>query len=116
MKTSSGGADKDEVLDKILHQDPISPRKKAPQRRIPPVLDSICMRAIQKDPALRYGSLAEMVDDLRSFLLHEEVSSHHYSLWERFLNWERRHTLLAVALAGLVIGIGLTLLLTLYVW
>lgn len=56
-----------------------------------------------------------MVEDLRAYLLHEEVAAHHYTPWERFLNWERRHTLLAVALAGLAIRIGLTLLLTLYI-
>lgn len=103
------GADKNEVLDKIQNQHPISPRKKAPQRHIPPVLDSICMRAIQKEPSERYASLMELVDDLKAFLLQEDVQAHEYSGWERFLNWERRHFLQTAVIAALLAGIGLSL-------
>ena len=98
------GADKNEVMEKIKNQDPISPRKKAPQRKIPAALDSICMRAIQKEPSDRYGCLMDMVDDLRAYLLHEEVEAHEYSNWERFLNWERRHVLLFAVLGSLFCG------------
>ena len=106
------GADKDEVLEKITSQAPVSPRKKAPQRRIPKALDSICMRAIQKDPSDRYASLMDMVDDLRAFLLNENVSAHDYSQLERFLNWERRHVLLTAIIGSLIAGGVLGLLLT----
>jgi len=98
------GADKDEVLDKIQNQDPLPPRKRSPEKHIPRALDSICMRAIQKDPAHRYPSLAEMVDDLRAFLINEEVRAHQYTPWEKFLNWERRNSLVAVAIANLLLG------------
>jgi serine/threonine-protein kinase len=106
------GADKEEVLEKIKNQDPVPPRKKAPQRKIPPALDSICMRAIQKNPSDRYGSLMDMVEDLRAFLLNEEVSAHDYSNWERFLNWERRNILLSAIIGSLLLGGLLTMLLT----
>lgn len=98
------GIDKDEVLERIQNQDPISPRKRTPQRKIPRELDSICMRAIQRKPEDRYPTLIEMVDDLRAYLLHEPVSAHRYSFKERFINWERRNTLLAVALASALLG------------
>lgn len=105
------GADKEEVLEKIQNQDPVPPRKKTPERRIPSALDSICMRAIQKDPARRYASLADMVEDLRAYLLHEEVSAHEYSNWERFLNWEKRNTLLSVAVVSMLIGAAISMIL-----
>ncbi|MGA0333409.1 MAG: serine/threonine-protein kinase [Kiritimatiellia bacterium] len=94
------GIDKDEVLQRIQTQDPVSPRKRTPQRKIPPALDSICMRAIQRNPEDRYASLLEMVDDLRAYLLHQPVSAHQYTFYERCVNWERRNTLLAVALGS----------------
>lgn len=105
------GTDKDEVLDKILHQDPVPPRKRAPQRHIPPILDSICMRAIQKKPEDRYDSLLDMVEDLRAYLLNETVKAHRYTPWERFVNWEKRNTLLTTGIGAALLGSLLTLLL-----
>lgn len=98
------GIDKEEVLHRIQTQDPVSPRKRTPQRKIPPVLDSICMRAIQRDPKNRYLNLIDMVDDIKAYLMHEPVSAHHYSFIEHFINWERRNTLMAVALSAALLG------------
>jgi len=98
------GIDKDEVLERIQTQDPVPPRKRTPQREIPHALDSICMRAIQRKPEERYSSLLEMVDDLRAYLLHQPVSVHQYTFYERCINWERRNTLLAVSLASGLAG------------
>ncbi len=105
------GANRDEVLQKILEQDPVPPRKRSPQKRIPPELDSICMRAVQRDPAQRYASLLDMAEDLKAYLQHEEVSAHSYSPWERFVNWVQRNTLLSVGLASAFLGILITLIL-----
>jgi serine/threonine-protein kinase len=102
------GATREEVLKKILEQEPVPPRKRAPQRRIPSELDSICLLAVQRDPEKRYQSLLEMSEDLKAFLRHEPVSAHHYSLWERFINWEQRHTLLTVGIGSALLGILLT--------
>lgn len=104
------GTDKDEVLDKILKQEHVSPRKRSPHRRIPKILDSICMRAIQKNPDDRYESLLDMVEDLRAYLLNETVQAHRYNGWERFINWERRNALLTVAIASALFGALLTAL------
>ncbi len=98
------GIDKDEVLERIQNQEPVPPRKRTPHRKIPKALDSICMRAIQRNPEDRYPTLLEMVDDLRSYLLHEDVSAHSYTFWERFINWERRNTMLAVAVGSGILG------------
>lgn len=105
------GTTKEDVLEKILNQDAIEPRKRAPQRRIPPELDSICYRAIQRDPKNRYPNLLEMAEDLRAYLLHENVSAHTYSPWERFMNWQQRNPLLTVGIASAFLGILITLIL-----
>ncbi len=98
------GIDKDEVLQRIQTQDPVSPRKRTPERKIPRVLDSICMRAIQRKHENRYESLMDMVDDLKAYLLHEQVSAHHYNFKERFINWEKRNTLLTVSVGSALLG------------
>jgi len=108
------GATKEEVLEKIREQEPVPPRKRSPDRHIPPILDSICMRAIQKNPEDRYPTLIEMVEDLRAYLLNETVSAHHYTPWERFINWERKHALLAVGIGSAVLGALLTVLIQLF--
>jgi serine/threonine protein kinase len=102
------GNDRDDVLKKIRDQEPPPPRKRTPNRRIPGALDSICMRAIQKNPADRYPSLLAFVDDLKAWQQHEPVAAHRYSLWERFVNWEQRNVLLSVCLGSLFLGILLT--------
>lgn len=99
------GTNKEDVLEKIRDMDPVHPRKRAPQLNIPFELDSICMKAIQRDPAKRYQNLMDMVDDLKAYLLHETVKAHPYTPWQRFVNWEQRHTMLTVGLGSALLGI-----------
>lgn len=105
------GTTKDDVLEKILTTDPLPPRKRAPQRKIPAELDSICMKAIAREPSQRYPRLMDMVDDLRAYLLHESVRAHTYSPFERFINWQQRHILLTVGFGSALLGILITLIL-----
>jgi len=60
-----------ELLRRIREEDPPLPRRHDP--RIPKDLQSICLKALEKDPALRYGSAREMAGDLRRFLAGEPV-------------------------------------------
>jgi tRNA A-37 threonylcarbamoyl transferase component Bud32 len=55
-----------ELAARVLHGDLIAPREVDPQ--IPEELETICLRALAKDPAGRYASAAEMRDDLQRFL------------------------------------------------
>lgn len=98
------GIDKDEVLKRIQTQDAVPPRTRTPHRKIPPVLNSICVRAIQRKPEDRYSSLSEMVEDLRAYLLHDRVSAHKYTVWEEVVNWERRNAKIALAIISAVMG------------
>jgi serine/threonine-protein kinase len=53
------------VIYKIVNEDPIPPRQLNPS--IHPGLNEIVMRALAKDPDLRYQSCREMLEDLRSY-------------------------------------------------
>ncbi len=60
-----------EQVHSICRQDPILPRRL--NRSIPGDLQNICMKALEKNPADRYGSAREMADDLERFLAGEKV-------------------------------------------
>ena len=55
----------------IRTQDPPLPRRRDPA--IPRDLQNICLKALEKDAAGRYGTAREMADDLRRFLAGEAV-------------------------------------------
>lgn len=54
------------TFDNIINFSPISMLKKAPKRNIPEALDRIVLKAIEKDPADRYASMLDMIEDLRA--------------------------------------------------
>ncbi len=60
-------------LERIADSDPLLPRRLDPG--IPGDLQKICMKALEKKPADRYGSAAEMADDLDRFLSGVPVSA-----------------------------------------
>ena len=60
-----------ELLRRIREEEPALPRRQDPA--IPKGLQDICLRALEKDPAHRYGSAREMADDLRRYLAGEAV-------------------------------------------
>ena len=53
------------VIYKIVNEEPISPRQLNPS--IHPGLNDIVLRALAKDPDLRYQSCREMLEDLRNY-------------------------------------------------
>ena len=62
------GADHDlAILHKVMEM-PI-PRPSETRPDIPPALDEIVMKALQRDPALRYASAADMARDLDEFVV-----------------------------------------------
>jgi serine/threonine-protein kinase len=62
------GADHDlAILHKVLEMQIRRPSET--NRDVPPELDAIVMKALQRDPALRYASAAEMVRDLDGFVV-----------------------------------------------
>ena len=58
---------------KHVREEPPHPRTLAPE--IPEALEAVVLKAMAKDPGLRYQSAMEMKDDLQRFLNHQEVSA-----------------------------------------
>ena len=62
------GADHDlAILHKVLSMPIRRPSETRPD--VPPALDAIVMKALQRDPTLRYASAAEMARDLDEFVV-----------------------------------------------
>src|SRR5581483_6581584 len=54
------------VLQQVLHDDPPSPRRL--NDAVPRDLETVCLKALAKEPARRYAGAADFRDDLRRFL------------------------------------------------
>jgi WD40 repeat protein len=94
------------LIERIKAEEPMRPR--AIDVRIPRDLETIVLKAIEKDPAARYPSAEAMAEDLRRFLADEPIRARRASAAERGARWARHHpgmaTLGAVLTAVLVMA------------
>ena len=104
------GLRREQVLASIPAIEPARPRKLEPQ--IPRDLETVCLRAMEKDPARRYQTAAALAEDLRRFATGRPILARRANVLERSLKWMRRHkaatTALAAGLLVVVLGGGLT--------
>ncbi len=93
------------MLHQVLHEEPKPPRRM--DAKIPRDLETICLKAMTKTAAARYGTAREMADDLRSWLHGEPIAARRASVMERLWRWSRRNpasaALVLVCCAGLVV-------------
>lgn len=81
----------------VLNSDPVHPRELQPG--IPVDLETICLKALQKDSAARYASCSELAADLGRFLQGEPILARPISRAERIWRWCRRNPKIAVPTA-----------------
>lgn len=60
------GANIDETFENILNKAPVPPSQRSPDRHVPDVLESITMKALEKDPAKRQQSMRELILELEA--------------------------------------------------
>ena len=89
--------DRQELLRRILHDEPTSPRRANPA--IPRDLETIVLKGIDKEPSARYGSARELGDDLRRFLDEQPILARRPNLSDRVVKWTRRHRTAVVVTA-----------------
>jgi serine/threonine protein kinase/Flp pilus assembly protein TadD len=73
------------------------------ERRLRGDLDTIVMKALEKDPSRRYGTAAELSADIGRYLLHEPVLARPASATYRTRKYVRRHPVGVTVAAGLVL-------------
>ncbi|MCA9061972.1 MAG: serine/threonine protein kinase [Planctomycetaceae bacterium] len=73
----------------VIHSDPVRPRDLQP--RVPVDLETICLKALRKDPAARYQSCQEFADDLGRFLAGHPILARPVSPFQMLVRWCRRN-------------------------
>jgi serine/threonine-protein kinase len=88
-----------DTLQQVRTQEPIPPSQF--QHKLPRDLETICLKCLQKDPAKRYPTAADLAADLRCFGAGEAIRARPVSRVERLWRWARRNPRVA-ALSGAV--------------
>ena len=99
------GADRQELLRQIAFEEPIGPRRH--NKSIPAELETIVLKALEKNPADRYATAKEMADDLERFTKDEPIRARRPSLGRRLRGWCRRHKPLVTGMAVLILTVAL---------
>lgn len=86
------------LLVQVIQDEPRPPRRLNDQ--IPRDLETICLKAMAKQPAWRYPTASALVEDLQRFLRGEPIRARPTGRTERLWRWARRRPAVA-ALSGL---------------
>src|SRR5262249_3791275 len=74
---------------------------------IPRDLDTICLKAMAKEPGRRYATARDLADDLRRWLKGEPIHARPVGRGEKVWRWCRRNPLVAALLAAVLLLLGL---------
>jgi len=98
LRPAFDGDDRQEVLRQVSCEDPRPPRRV--DSRVPLELETIVLKAVEKNPADRFATAAELADDLRRFLDDQPIRACRAGLREQAVKWARRHQAWAQAAAA----------------
>jgi tetratricopeptide (TPR) repeat protein len=112
LQPAFAGSDRQELLRQIAFEEPKRPRRI--NKSIPAELQTIVLKAMEKNPADRYATAKELADDLRRYLEDKPIRARRPSLALRVRKWARRRTAavraavfcLVVTLAAIVGSVG----------
>jgi serine/threonine-protein kinase len=99
-----------DTIQMVQDVEPVPPTRLHP--KLPRDLETICLKALSKEPRKRYESAGLMAEDLRRFLNHEPILARPTPVWERVYKWARRRPTTAAlvgvsSLAAIVFVFGL---------
>jgi serine/threonine protein kinase len=83
------GTSRQSLLVQVLQREPRPLR--TIDHNIPPELETIVLKALNKAPEDRYASAQELAEDLQRFLRDEPIRARRPSVVERVRKWARRH-------------------------
>lgn len=112
MKPAYVSADRLNLVQSILNEPLPGPRQFDP--RVPIDLETIVLKALEKDPRDRYQTAEMMGADLRRFINDEPIQARRIRPVEKVIRWGRRNKGLAAALSA--IGTLLVALVVVLTW
>jgi WD40 repeat protein/tRNA A-37 threonylcarbamoyl transferase component Bud32/tetratricopeptide (TPR) repeat protein len=94
------------IMHQVLHEEPRPPRKL--NDKVARDLETVCLKALAKEPGRRFGTARELADDLRRWLNGEPVRARPVGKVERLWRRCRRNPALA-AMSGLAAAAVVTI-------
>jgi hypothetical protein len=94
-------ASKIETLRLVQAAEPVAPSRLVPS--LPGDLETICLKCLRKEPAKRYATATELVEDLSRFLGGKPVVARRARNTERLAAWSRRNPVVAGLAAALLL-------------
>jgi hypothetical protein len=92
-----------ETLDQVRNEEPVPPSRV--RSKVPHDLETICSKAMSKEPARRYASAADLAADLRRFLADKPIAARPVGVTEKAWRRIRRSpALFGLAAAVVVLG------------
>jgi WD40 repeat protein/serine/threonine protein kinase len=95
---------KNMLLHQVLNEEPRPPRRL--NDRIPRDLETICLKALAKEPHRRYQTAGALADDLDCYLRNEPIKARPMGNLEQLTRWCRRNP----GIAGMIAAVALSLL------
>jgi len=96
-----------DTFDMLRNVEPVRPSRLQP--RLPPDLETICLKCLHKEPTRRYPSAEALADDLKRFLAGEPIHARPIGIAERTVRWCCRkpaQAALIVLLAVVSVGVA----------
>jgi WD40 repeat protein len=106
LRAAFESSDRVKLIERVKAEEPTRPR--SIDRRIPRDLETIVLKAIEKEPGARYATAEAMAEDLRRFLADEPIRARQIATSERYWRWARRNPVIAIlggALTALLIAV-----------
>jgi WD40 repeat protein len=105
LRPAFADTDQARLLNQVRFKEP--PRPRALNPGVPRDLETVVLKAMDKEPARRYQTAAELADDLQRFLDRRPTRARPLGPVERVRRWASRHP----AVAALLAAVGAVLLL-----
>ncbi len=94
-----------DTLWQVIHDEPVSPRQLNP--KVPRDLEPIVLKCLEKTPARRYASVAELAGDLRRFSMASRSQRGRPARLNERGRWCRRQPVVAALMAAVALALML---------
>lgn len=104
------GRRSDEVMAQVLYSEPPPPRQRNPA--VPKDLETVCLKAIEKNRETRYESAGVMAEDLRRFTRGETIRARRIGPIGKAARWVRKRPALSSLSLAFLLAVGVTVVLS----